>query len=315
MARAATEGPPQNRGYRPSQAAALLMVTAHAIMLRTACARINATGAVDVFLITDCNECTRSQRDSIWCSQAASDDNFVSNGTLRISITEKKRLFGPTDGVKYCWAGTFGALLKNSGNYSNLFESPFVQANVGCDTQNLFYRQCIIPAQMAIILISIGCVVFVAGTTCMLFYCGCCKCLNQKGDDSRWGMCNRFCPWMPCSEPPKKDDKSPEWSTNPVTDDQQSKSLFGRAPTLGSSSAPAAGSGSAAGDAAGARKGGLSDLKKPALPGATPLTGPKPGTGAGAGSNAQRRTSRESAAESKTAKKAQNDDSSDNDSL
>jgi len=38
-------------------------------------------------------------------------------------------------------------------------------------------------------------VLLVGGITCICYCCGCCKCCNEKGDDSKWGCCNRFCPW------------------------------------------------------------------------------------------------------------------------
>ena len=48
---------------------------------------------------------------------------------------------------------------------------------------------------MSIILIAVGSIVVVGGTTLLLLCCGCCRCLNEAGDESKWGMCNRFCPW------------------------------------------------------------------------------------------------------------------------
>lgn len=52
-----------------------------------------------------------------------------------------------------------------------------------------------VPSEMAIILMAVGSIVFVGGTSLLLLCCGCCKCCNEKGDDSKYGMCNRFCPW------------------------------------------------------------------------------------------------------------------------
>ena len=67
-------------------------------------ARINATSALDVFLISDCARCV-SDKNSMFCSAAASDSNFVSNATSRLSIAQKKAAFGASDGAKYCWEG------------------------------------------------------------------------------------------------------------------------------------------------------------------------------------------------------------------
>lgn len=206
----------------------------------------------------------------------------------------KKHDFGDDLGAKYCWAGmillncgaicflsnfesvagTFGALTHNTGNYDELEGSRNVTVNLGCPLNNLFYRQCIIPLQMAIILIvrmntaavgfrlrprpdlsslilqAVGGFVFLCGTTCICFVCGCCKCCNRPGgkvpeqreacvdctvkyaDESKWGMCNRFCPWMPCADPQKKDDAPASWQHNPVTEEENKSSLFGGLPKV-----------------------------------------------------------------------------------
>lgn len=69
-------------------------------------ARVNATNAMAVFLITDCNECV-ADKNSIFCTEAESDSNFVANQTRRVTITDKKAMFrdAPADGAKYCWEG------------------------------------------------------------------------------------------------------------------------------------------------------------------------------------------------------------------
>ncbi len=69
-----------------------------------ASARVNATGAVSVFLISDCDECTKDE-DSIFCFEAASDNNFVSNITRTVTIRDKKQAMGAGDGARYCWDG------------------------------------------------------------------------------------------------------------------------------------------------------------------------------------------------------------------
>lgn len=195
-------------------------------------ARVNATGAIEVFMITDCNACV-SDKNSIFCSEAAADDNFASNGSITITIKKKKQILNsPADGAKYCWMGTFGKLLNNEGSYVDMLGSDNVTAKLGCNDQSLFYRQCVIPQQLTYILMSVGGFLFITGTTCICFYCGCCKCCNLPGDNSKWGCCNRFCPWMPCSDPPVKEEKEPEWRHNPVTEEQHKSSLFGRNPAF-----------------------------------------------------------------------------------
>jgi len=56
--------------------------------------------------------------------------------------------------------------------------------------------------------------------------------LNNKEDESKWGMFNRFCPWMPCAEPPPKQPEMDKTLLNPMTKEQQEKSLFGKKSTL-----------------------------------------------------------------------------------
>lgn len=184
----------------------LLAGAVAALMASSAEARVNATGAVEVFLVSECAKCT-TDKNSIFCSEAkgGDSDNWVFNGTLRVTIGMKKtqaiwnqngnEALGPADGAKYCWSGTFGKLTNNNGNFSDHLGSASVLVKLDCDQTNLFYRQCVLPAQMSIILMSIAAIVFVVSATMLCFCCGCCKCCNEKGDESRWGMCNRFCPW------------------------------------------------------------------------------------------------------------------------
>jgi hypothetical protein len=97
-------------------------------------------------MISECAECT-SDRDSIFCTQASSDDNYVANSTTRVTIRQKKREpplgVGPALGAKYCWEGTFGNLLRNSGKFPEMLNSRNVTVDLSCDQQNLFYRQCV----------------------------------------------------------------------------------------------------------------------------------------------------------------------------
>lgn len=108
----------------PSHARATSVAVAAAIAAatilssaRTVEARVNATGAIETFLIFDCAECTKD-KNSIFCSEAKGGDteNFVNNGTLTINIRDKKtqpqwnpaangQPLGPADGAKYCWTG------------------------------------------------------------------------------------------------------------------------------------------------------------------------------------------------------------------
>jgi hypothetical protein len=124
-------------------------------------------------------------------------------------------------------AGTFGKLLYTSGTYDTLLGSTNVTVNLGCATKNIYYRQCIIPAEMAIILMSIASLLCVSGCVCTCFYCGCCKCLNLPGDTDNCGMCTRFCPWMPCAKKKAKLSDTPQWMENPVTEEENKSSLFG----------------------------------------------------------------------------------------
>jgi len=67
-------------------------------------ARVNATSSIDVFLISSCTECVKD-RNSIFCTSAGSDSNWVSNGTVKMTIAGKKALLGPGPGASYCWQG------------------------------------------------------------------------------------------------------------------------------------------------------------------------------------------------------------------
>ena len=81
-------------------------------------------------------------------------------------------------------------------------------------------------------MIAVGVILVVCIVTCCCFYCACCTCFNNKGDISKFGMCNRWCPWMPCSDPPPKVEEAPAWHYTPETVDENRKSLFGRASAL-----------------------------------------------------------------------------------
>jgi hypothetical protein len=193
-------------------------------------ARVNATGAIEVFMISTCEECTKD-KNSIFCTSADSDGNFVANGTMTVSIADKKRILNSvTDGERFCWSGTFGKLTNDVGNFgdTDILGSVNVTAQLACSKKNLFYRQCVIPAEMAIVLIAIASVLCVCSTTCVCFYCGCCKCCNLPGDDANCGMCNRWCPWMPCATKAKKEEEQPEWMSNPATEEQHMASLTGK---------------------------------------------------------------------------------------
>ena len=243
------------------------------LLLSPAHGRINATGALETFWISDCNLCTNGQKDSIFCTAAGSDSDWVQNATTRYTVAMKKSAppqgLGPGDGAKYCWTGTFGSMLNAQGGPFDILGSANVSARLSCEPNNLFYRQCYsaccwlqqsaqragaprltlslshthmhmhnppilplptVPVQLAIILISIGAVVLVGGCTCMCFCCGCCRCLNNKDDPSKWGLCNRYCPWMPCSDPPVRGPELSAELLNPLTQEAHKKSLFGAWP-------------------------------------------------------------------------------------
>lgn len=84
-----------------------------------------------------------------------------------------------------------------------------------------------VDAQTTTILLSVGVIILVLGCTCTCFSCGCCKCCNNIGDDSKYGMCNRFCPWMPCSDPPFKEPEMDKALLNPMSEKDANRSLFG----------------------------------------------------------------------------------------
>jgi hypothetical protein len=117
-----------------------------AALAAPALARVNSTGALETFWISDCSLCTNGQRDSIFCTAASSDSDWVKNETTTFTVAMKKQAppagLGPGDGAKYCWSGTFGGLLNNNGGPYNILGSSNVTARLNCDSNNLFYRQC-----------------------------------------------------------------------------------------------------------------------------------------------------------------------------
>lgn len=217
------------------------VAAAAALLATTAEARTNSTGAIGTFLISNCAECTKDG-DSIFCTEGKGGDaaNFVSvfNNSLnppaavRVDLVKKKQDLGASDGGKYCWAGTFGKLLSPSIDNTDILESLNVTARLACDNRNLYYRQCVLSAETTAIFLAFGILGFLCATTCCCFWCGCCKCLNNKGDESKWGMCNRFCPWMPCSDPPDVVKETPNWMDRPQSEEENKSSLFGRNPML-----------------------------------------------------------------------------------
>ena len=127
----------------PSRLLALLLLALAPAATR---ARINATGALDTFWISNCDLCVTGQRDSIFCTSAGSDANWVSNGTTTFTVAQKKSAppvgVGPGDGAKYCWTGTFGSMLNSRGGPYSILGSSNVTASLDCDSNNLYYRQC-----------------------------------------------------------------------------------------------------------------------------------------------------------------------------
>ena len=87
---------------RAAMVAAALLAAAPA-----AEARSNSSGAMSTFLLTDCDECTRGQKDAIFCTEAESESNYVSNGTFRYTIKLKKDRYGPAFGTRFCWEGAY----------------------------------------------------------------------------------------------------------------------------------------------------------------------------------------------------------------
>jgi len=152
-----------------------------------------------------------------------------------VTIKDKIDTVGASDGQKFCWAGTWGSMLTHNGEYQNLLGTVGkVQASLSCREENLYYRQCVLSSQLSTILISIGSIVFLCCCTCSCFYCGCCKCYNNPGDLSNWGLCNRFCPTAPCADPPEKVEVLAESILNPKSEEEQLSSLFGKNKKLNS---------------------------------------------------------------------------------
>lgn len=81
-------------------------------------------------------------------------------------------------------AGTFGAMLNTQGNMSNgiLGSTTWVYVDLECGGMDLYYRQCILAADIATILFVIGSIIFVicCGTFCVCF--GLCKCGHETNE-------------------------------------------------------------------------------------------------------------------------------------
>lgn len=133
-------------------ATALLLLVGAALLARSE-ARVNATGAIAVFLIYDCAECTKD-KNSGFCMEADSDSNFVQNKTMRVTIAQKKNdprysangvdKLGPVDGAKYCWEGTFGTLKNLVIVQQDMpaLADVNITATLGCASDKTYYRNC-----------------------------------------------------------------------------------------------------------------------------------------------------------------------------
>ena len=116
----------------------LFAVATAVLLAKTAEGRTNSTGAVNVFLITDCKECTKDG-DSIFCTEGKGGDtnNYVEawNNSLfppvkiRYDLSDKKRMFGAADGSKYCWSGQLPARQPNGLDGFRSSDSPPATAN------------------------------------------------------------------------------------------------------------------------------------------------------------------------------------------
>lgn len=117
--------------HSPRGALAAAALAAVALLPSLASARVNATNAMDVFMITDCAVCTKDS-DSIMCFEGKGGDsanyvvarnNFSSDqfqNNDRVSLADKRKiLFKQSDvasvGGRYCWEGACRGLGGNEG--------------------------------------------------------------------------------------------------------------------------------------------------------------------------------------------------------
>ena len=162
-----------------------LLIVHISLSLPLAAARpTNFTDALSVFLISSCATCT-ADGNSIFCSQASSPSNFVSNATAGLTIAQKQALQNnAATSSSFCWEGTFGKMLNGNVNNGTVLGGGAgftgVSCNLACDATNLFYRQCVLNTQMTIGLMVGGILLCLCGTTSTCFCCGCCKCCNDK---------------------------------------------------------------------------------------------------------------------------------------
>jgi len=150
---------------------------------------LTLSGAISTFMISQCASCT-PDKNAAFCTTAGSSANFVQNGTVKVTIAQKTSdpawgNLGPVQGVTFCWEGTFGAIKRSHGRYDGILNDNNITVSLDCDLQYIFYNQCFMNAQTAIIIITFAMLGLVGGVLLFLLCCGCLKCCNEKGGKSR----------------------------------------------------------------------------------------------------------------------------------
>lgn len=195
----------------------LLTVSTSILLVRPSGAATKPTNATDGvaiwFYITACDLCTNTKsvtglgQNTIWCTNtfdSGLENWWVRNDSVdpayQVTYTLKQKVAanpGGSSPQSFCWSGTFGSMLYGNARNESIpkFTDYAVSSNLICPTNKVFYNNCTIDAQSAIIMMVFGALIFIIGVSVTLLCCGCCMCCNRKGDTSKYGCCNRFCPW------------------------------------------------------------------------------------------------------------------------
>lgn len=112
-------------------------------------------------------------QDSVFCRQGMAKVT-VYNRTITTIVAAERTA------TAYCWDGTFGTLLSESGDKQWAYTEPVVTWKVECELGFLLYNQCIISALVAIILMAFGSTVFLIAVTALCICFGCCNCCFVK---------------------------------------------------------------------------------------------------------------------------------------
>jgi hypothetical protein len=141
---------------------------------------------------------SRVSQDSVFCRQGSASVTVFNISDPNVAVATETA-------TVYCWDGTFGSLLSDTGKKQWAYTTPIVTWKMECELGFLLYNQCIISALVAIILMAFGSTVFLIATTALCICFGCCNCCFVKrkyaeSDDDKVRTLAPACP--PLAAPP-----------------------------------------------------------------------------------------------------------------